>query len=706
MSLKDLALKKSYDSDSDDILNDFYILALSQSVTYKRLAGFFSSSALAVAARGISKLISNGGHMKLIASAKLRKSDIEAIREAYENPEKVIEKMVLEDLENLEDKFVEDHVRALGWMVAKKKLEIKIAIVYGEDELPLDEKSIEKQGIFHQKVGIFEDERGNQISFSGSDNESASAWQSNIEEFKVFRSWMEAEKEYLDADCKKFEKFWMGRPKKTKVIDVPSAVKRKLIEIAPDNVEVLHLDRWSKKRDEIWKKPVELWDKQKEAVNSWLTHGGKGIFEMATGTGKTFAALGALEKTLEREKKLVVVIACPLIHLAKQWAREIEKFGIYCDTIIADSSNPNWKNKLADHLLDIENGINEKLIVLTTHATFPTNDFRKIIIKAMEKLFLVVDEVHGIGAPKGKEGLIEEYIFRLGLSATPKRWFDLEGTEALFKYFGDVVFEFSLKEAINNVNPDTGKAYLTPYEYKPYFVELTEEELQKYEEETAKIAKAYYRSRDEKGREEWFSLLCIKRQNIVKNATNKYTAFKKILDEIGEVKYCLVYCSPQQIDRVQKILNEKNIIQHKFTMVESTKPEDKYGGLSERQFLLQKFSEGTYQALVAMKCLDQGVDIPPARIAIMLSNSGNPREYIQRRGRVLRPFPGKEKAIIYDIIVIPTLSINVSEDFLELERKILVKELKRYKEFAYVASNCLECLDKIDDIEEKYKVFI
>ena len=694
MGLRDLMVKKSYDSDSDDILRDFYIPALSCSTLYKRLTGFFSSTSLAVAAKGITSLISNGGSMKLISGAKFRKEDIEAIVEAYEDPESVIERTMLEELNSLENKFVEDHVRALGWMVANKKLEIKVAIILDEEGHPLEERILEKKGIFHQKVGILEDAEGNCLSFSGSENESALGWLSNIEEFKVFRSWMETEKDYFEVDVEKFQKFWTDRSKRARVMDIPDAVKKRLIEIAPDDIEDLNLDRWL-----INGRKITLNYFQKEAVDSWLASGKKGIFEMATGTGKTICALECFNAIQKTEKTVVTVIAVPYVHLAKQWIREIDKFGIQCDTLIADSSNPGWKDKLADCILDIISGISEKLMVLTTHVTFSSDDFIKLMERTNVKLFLIADEVHGVGAPKRKNGLIENYDFRLGLSATPKRYFDLEGTKELYEYFGDVVFEFSLKKAIEG-------EYLTPYDYKPYFTDLIEEEMIKYEEETAKICKAYYQSKDDYERHQWFSLLCIKRQDIIKNAINKYSILKMILDDISKIEHCLIYCSPQQIDTVQDILNERNIIQHKFTQIEGTRPEAKYGGISERQFLLKNFSDGKFQALVAMRCLDEGVDIPSAKIAIMLTNSGNPREYIQRRGRVLRKFPGKRYAVIYDIIVVPSLHLNIATEFKHLEKRILTNEFKRYREFALTARNTVECLKRIEEIEIKYGLFM
>lgn len=703
MNLKTLDLKKAYSSDVDDILHDFYITSLQTSIEYKRLAGFFSSTSLAIAARGILGLIKNGGTMKLIVSPILEKKDLNTIINSYEEPEKYIEKKMLEELDKLEDEFVRDHVFALGWMIANRKLKIKVAIAYDDECNPLNYEKIQSIGLFHQKVGILEDSEKNVISFSGSINETATGWLRNIEEFKVFRSWETSEEDYINADILKFNKFWDGATRGIKVINVPTAVKRKLIKIAPESIEELNLKRWLKREVIKKRKEIELWSHQEEAIKAWFGNNKNGIFEMATGTGKTFAALGCLKKLIESKKKIIIVIACPYNHLIRQWIDSVYRFGIKCDYIIADSSNKDWKSQLSNYLLDIKNKIKEKLIVLTTHNTFPTDDFIKIIRLINEDLFLIVDEVHGIGAPKRKMGLINDYNFRLGLSATPKRWFDLEGTEKLFDYFGDTVFKFSLEDAINTINPTTGETYLVPYEYKPYFVGLTDEELEMYETKTEKIAKYYYKSIDDEEREKWFTLLCIHRQDIIKNANNKYNAFRGILEEIGEnkIEYCLVYCSSNQMKTVQDILNEANIIQHKFTENEGKSPSNVFNGLSEREFLLKKFEKGIYQTLVSIKCLDVGVDVPPAKNAIILTSSGNSLEWVQRRGRVLRRFPGKEKAIIYDIIIVPSLYGVVEHNLLNLERRIFYKELIRYKEFSGIAINNLECLNKIYEIEKK-----
>ena len=696
MNLKNIHFKKAYASDYDDILNDFYIPALEASVEYERLAGFFSSTSLAIAARGILGLIKNRGIAKLIVSPILSQKDLEVIIASKKTPEKFVEKTMLSELENLENEFVRDHVYALGWMIANKKLEIKIALPCNDKKDPLSYEESQRKGIFHQKVGILKDSYGNIITFSGSINESASGWLENVEEFKVFRSWEPFEVDYVKADILKFETYWNNISQRVIVYDVPEAVKNKLIEIAPTNIDDLVLTKWYKAK----KRKICLFDHQQRAVDSWLKNNKNGIFEMATGTGKTFTALGCLERINKEQDRLVVVITAPYQHLVRQWQNEIKKFGISFDQIIADSSNSSWKSVLTEFLLDITLGYKDKLIVLTTHNTFSSLDFTKIIKQNKKELniLLIADEVHGLGATKSIRGLIDEYDFRLGLSATPKRYFDTIGTEKLYDYFGGVVFEFNLKDAINTINPATGKTYLTPYKYMPRFVSLNNEELEDYLGKTQSILSKLYSKDTEDDRA--LELILFKRANIVKNAFEKYQMLEKILDEIGnDIRWTIIYCTPQQIDTVMKIINQRKIIAHRFTMDEGTTPEKKYDGLTERDFILRQFEDGKYQVLVAMKCLDEGVDVPQARTAIIMASSGNPREYIQRIGRIIRRSPGKNVSTIFDLIVIPRF--DMVGKLREFEWKIFVKELERYEEIAKIASNNVEALNIVYEIKNK-----
>jgi len=704
MSLKDINLKKCYSSDIDDVLHDFYIPALKETRYYDRLAGFFSSNSLAIASKGMAGFINNCGQMRMIVCPRFREKDKEMLSQKSQEVEDYISDIFVDEIEKIEDKIFSEPLKAFGYMLANNILTIRIALIYNEKGKLLSAQEINDKGIFHQKVGILEDKEGNCLSFSGSVNESAMAWLDNIEEFKVFKEWEKGQKDFFKNDLDKFERFWQGKSSRVKTINVPEAVENKLIEIAPNNSDEINWELFHKRisknsndnnRNKDDKK-IELFEHQKKAVQKWLDNEKKCLFEMATGTGKTFAALGCLKEL--NENKLLTIITCPGNYLVQQWSNEIEKFGTkYDKKIIADTSNSNWKNQMKDILVDLKIGTISRLIILTTHRTYSSETFMNFI-KAQIKyfmVFLIADEVHGVGSEKAQLGLNEDYKFRLGLSATPERWLDFEGTEMIYEYFGGDKFKFGLGKAINQINPLTGKSYLTPYVYKPHFINLSGEELQNYLELTKSISRSYH-ANSEKEDNEILQKLIFKRADIVKNAQAKLNLFDEIVTE--NIEWTIVYCSPQQIEEVMRILSaDKGIVIHKFTQEEYIKPREEFGGKSERQYIIEKFAERKYQALVAMKCLDEGVDIPPARKAFLLSNSGNPREYIQRIGRLIRRYQGKKEAIIHDFIVMPSYE-RMPKRIRKLERKIFQKEKIRFEEVAKFAKNSGEALTKIDNM--------
>ena len=667
--LKNVDIKFKYDSDKDDLVNDFYIPVLSNSVEYYRMSGYFSSSSLAISARGIADFILNGGKMKLLCNAQLTKEDYEIIEKTHQDSVEYVQRMFIDDLHNIEDEFVKNHVKALGWMLANGFLEIKIAI-------PKD-----KKGIFHSKVGILKDNENNFISFSGSDNETAAGWLYNIEEFKVFKSWDSGEEKYVSSDLDTFFDYWDGITERTNVIDLPSAVREELIDFAPvSRKELVVISRKTRK-------VINLRDYQDDAIDSWFAHDCRGLFEMATGTGKTITSLSAFKQLSSTKDKLVTVIACPQLHLIDQWIKDVENF--HTGKILkASSKERKWKSKISALSRDFYMGLEDKVVIMTTHDTLASDFFVKKIKKIKSDKLLIVDEVHGIGSSQRINGLIEDYDYRLGLSATPKRWFDEEGTQVIYDYFGDVVFEFDIERALTEINPDTGKHYLTPYYYYPIIVDLTDEEYSEYRDLSQKIAQAIARKKNNNEKIS-LSALCNQRQKIINNAEEKYSAFKELLKEHEGIDKLIVYCSDRQIDRVQEILNEENVIpQHRFTHKESS-GKNKKELFSQRELILQNFEKGNYKALVAIKCLDEGVDVPVAENAIILSSTSNPREHVQRRGRILRNAPGKEYATIYDFLVFP-------KDGTEIGSKIMKKEIARYKEFAELAINSLDCLEILD----------
>lgn len=662
--LNDLNIKFKYDSDKDDLINEFYMPVLSNSSEYYRMSGFFSSTSLAISAQGISNFIINDGKMKLICSAVLSKEDKRIIEESNENPTKFIEKYALNDFRSMNEGFVKEHVEALGWMLANDLLEIKIAIPKNN------------QGIFHSKIGVLKDDEDNIISFSGSDNETASGWLHNIEEFKVFCSWDESEKKFVYSDLDDFNRYWRGDTVKTDVVDIPLAIKNELIKLAPKSKNDLTIFKSKKSK-------IKLRDYQNEAIKNWFNNDCCGLLEMATGTGKTFTALSCFKELADSKDKLVTVIACPQSHLIDQRVKDVK---IFHDgkIIIASGKNSNWKDDLKNLRKKFLYGALDKAVVMTTHASLSSDYFIKTIKKFDVERLLIVDEVHGIGSFKQRLGLNECYEYRLGLSATPKRWFDEEGTTIIEDFFKGTVYEFDISRALTEINPDTNETYLAPYYYYPIIVDLNDEEYDEYISYSYKIAQILS-SKKIKNKDKELTKYNTLRQRIINNAENKYFEFDRLLKENPGIDKLIVFCSPQQIDYVQQILNENRVIpQHKFTEKESATI-SKITGMSERDEILQLFAEGSYKALVAIKCLDEGVDVPVAETAIIMSSTSNPREHVQRRGRILRRAPGKKYAVIYDILVFP-------EEQTDAGSKIMKKEILRYKEFAENAINSYDCL--------------
>ena len=696
LSFKDLEIKIKYDSDVSDILNDFYIPTLAHSSRYYRISGFFSSTSLAISARGLEEFIKNNGKMKLICSAILSKDDYDKMKEVFSTPEELIEEKFLSEMKNISNDFVKNNLAALGFMLANGNLEIKIAV-------PNDER-----GMFHSKIGIMVDSFGDMISFSGSDNETASGWLYNIEEFKVFKSWISGQKEYFYEDFDNFNNYWECETSRFKIIDLPKAINDELINFAPNNVsDIQILDDWvdeiEEPDDETLDEKIVLRDYQEEAINNWIDNGKRGIFEMATGTGKTFTGLGCMDKLIEEYNSnmspLLIVVAAPTSHLIDQWEKDVEKFNV--DNIIkAYSSNSSWKKLLPDLLLELDIGDFNNLVILTTHITLSKDYFREFLNEYSGDSLLIVDEVHGIGSKFQRLALDETlYKYRLGLSATPERWGDDEGNEVISSFFDKIVYKFTLSDALVRINPDTGKTFLTPYEYYPIFVQLTDDEFDEYKEYSSSITLLYHKLNSSSGSDKRKILDKIEkyqflRQKILNVAENKLVALNDLIDDLKqdntELKDLLIYChNSNQLTEVNKILNSKSLIKHKFTGEES---------IDERVNLLNHFSNGSIQVLVAMKCLDEGVDVPSARTAIILASTSNPREYIQRRGRVLRRAEGKELAIIYDMIISfshkQLKSLNKQERDLEL--KIMEKESRRYREFARDAENYDYCFKLLD----------
>lgn len=695
----ELHLKSSYETGQDDLIEEFYVPVLRCATSYDRIAGFFTSSSLAIAAKGISGFIENQGVMRLIACPRLDEEDAKVLELVSTNPETFFDEKYQDIFNDLEDALQEQHISVLGWMVANGYLEIKLAVVT-ECGKYYTGHEIEQSGIFHQKVGILTDREGNKISFSGSINETASGWLYNVEEFKVFSSWNE-EKKYLENDERKFFEFWNNKRKNVRTYNLPDSIKKRLIEKSQTfskEHRILKSYREYSEKKHRFDNSLHLFFYQKDAIKKWINNDYRLLFQMATGTGKTRTAFGCIAELLLTKTKLIVIVACPQGTLSLQWKSEIEQvpfdFGI---STVIDGTNRKWRSALQEVVLKITTGFYDTAIIFTTHATSAKDDFTSVINNSSSKIeyLFIGDEAHGLGASKSRKALLERYNYRIGLSATPSRWFDESGTRILDRYYGGDAFEFSIRDALTTINPMTGKTFLVPFSYNLEFVDLTEEELIEYSKISRDVRKLSKFSKDSDEYAERMERLLFKRANLIKAAENKYEKLREILSAMSEVRDLIIFVSPEQIEQVINILYEMRIPAHSFTQEAGTTNSEKYNGLTERQHIIKHFKEGHYKALVAIKCLDEGLDIPSAQNAILMASSTNPREYIQRIGRVIRQAPDKTRANIWDITIRPSTGRLLDPDLIEFEKMICEKEKNRIYDISENALNNIEALQRL-----------
>ena len=641
MGLRELKLSPSYETteSKSQLLDDFYIPVLENACKYYRIAGFFSSSALSVAAKGIEGLVNNGGKMYLLISPEISEEDYKIIKEHGLNADSSVFSEL--SFETTQD----ENLKALAWLLDNRKLEIKIVV---------GKKS--RNSLFHQKIGIIFDNAGDMISFSGSINETAQAWISNIEEFKVFCSWEPGQLDYLQSDLTKFLAYWKDqRPDIADVYDIPESIKAQIVKVKPRDIWDLNIMRRYRKDKKISENKLSLFPHQERAVYAWKTNGYSLLMEMATGTGKTRTAIGCLLDKLNDSETLLTIVATPQNTLSRQWREDLIRLNITLDREgIIDGSNSKWKKDLELILLDLSDKKIKAAIIFTTHDTASSERFVNIIRKNKynTKILFIGDEVHATGAAKQRNALLPEYDYRIGLSATPERMFDEGGTSLIREYFGNKSFEFTIADALKTINPLTGKPFLNTFSYHPIFVRLTESESKKYGKISQLIA--ILKAKDNYDPDE-LQRLYDRRAEIGKNAENKFEALANLLDSMlpETIQDTILFVSDKQIQRGFDILSSRKIKRAKITESESASKVVNDEGDTERQEIIAQFVRRQLQVLVGIKCLDEGIDIPNARVAILMASSTNPREFVQRVGRVIRQAPDKQPSEIYDFIAVP-----------------------------------------------------
>lgn len=639
MSLKDIEFQYTYRSSSNQMVNDFYIPCLKESTEYDRAVGYFTSESLSLLSEGLEPFVNSAGKIRIIANPNLKEEDLEAIEKGYKSREDVLYAALEREIDNINYK---DNISILTYLIYKGKLDIKIAFQT-------------TGGIYHEKFGIFRDSESNRVGFSGSANETVGGLRNNFETIAVFSK--DYEQVRVQEMVSDFEKLWNDTTPKLKIVPIPNFIINKLYQkalTAPIEYE------------KVFSQDINLRQYQIDAIKALEDNKWQGIFEMATGTGKTYTSLSAAKKFQSRNNKIFLIIMVPFKHLIEQWEKSARSLG-FDNILMCSSDNKRWKNELRSSTRDFKMGFKTEQVVITTYRTASSTFFNDEIKKIEEEGCLIADECHYFGQPNMRKSSYEHLRCKIGLSATPRRWFDEEGTEFIYNFFNDVVFEYTLEDAIRN-------NFLTEYEYKPLVCDLNQEEILQFEEITKKIFSLIYKKHktkvDEDNLERWHR----DRAKIIKKADSKKEKLFNILSkkDLKTSKHILVYCSEGESELVVSELNRIGFKVHQFT---HTVPNNR------RQEILKAFEVGEIQVLVAINCLDEGVDIPATREAYFLASTSNPRQFVQRRGRILRKSPGKSKAIVYDFIICP-IEAKVSTT-----ETILRKELPRVHEFSSEALN-------------------
>lgn len=693
MGLKEQVYLTSYNKAEHDIAEMFYLPCMRNSNHYDRISGYFGSTIYIIAWDALREFIESNGKMRLICSPYVSDEDASALANGYsaKNNELLAESLAREVQALFDDPFLTAPAKLLAYMISKGIIDVKIAV-------PTGSESPNAKRLFHDKVGIFTDSDGNKVGFRGSMNETYKGLSSdgNMESIDVFPNWLDSrDAERVDDAAAFFEKLWSESVPGIVVYQFPNASKE-ILRTKSEGV------KWHELLDEIhveeskakkWKPSNHIGSRtprphQVNALETWVKNNRRGIFEHATGSGKTFTAMCAIHDAFKRNE--VVLVLVPSRDLLKQWDRELRETlledKIYY--LLCGDSNNEWKKPGTLSSWTSDGGLTHR-IILATMDTACSEDFVKNVSQG-KHLFVVADEVHRLGSPRRRNALNIDAGARLGLSATPRRYGDPEGTAALFDYFGGLVQPpYTLDDAIKS-------GVLTKYFYNPLTITLTQKEQEEWNDVTKQISQLMARMKSNGNADTSITSntrlkqLLINRARIVKNASGKVPlAINLLLREYVGGQSWIIYCD--NITQLKKVLN--GAIDAGFDAFEY------YADMEgDRDETLRYFSKNG-GVLVSIKCLDEGVDIPSTTHALILASSQNPREFIQRRGRILRNSPGKLFAHLYDAITVPVVETEETPKSMS----IIIGELSRAIEFGLGAENPA-CVTDLKNIAVDYQI--
>lgn len=732
----------------------FFSDCLCNATRFDLKLGFFSTSAINVLADGFATFLYNGGRMRLIINDILSEQDKNVIEKATIG-DTIIPAISLDDIATLKNTLSErgqHFFDCIAWLIKNNRIEIKVIV-------PKD-----GSGISHTKCGLFADAT-NKVGFDGSCNFSRTALIDNRESITAFCDWDSVSDKYKIEDLEEdFLRTFKEKDDSVKYLDA-TAIRtsisinfpdKSINDLLQDEVELLSANSMSdypisvkralqhakekvlKVIQRIKEEKVKTIEESKnprfpyysgprdyqvQAFENWKNNNQKGLFAMATGTGKTLTSLNCLLQIYNKTNCYKAIILVPTITLVEQWEGECKKFN-FNNIVKVCSKYPQWQTEIDRiKLKETMDSSSASYIIISTYASFVRDKVFPVLNSFPKKrLLFIADEAHNMGSGRimDKIGGIP-YLRRIGLSATPKRQFEDEGNRQLYEFFGSseqFTFEYSMQEAIDN-------GFLCRYYYYPHIVRLTDAEMAEYMEISRKLAKMYsLTKKDFKKGDDILKILLLKRKRIIHKAINKEEVFRQIVNdrytEKGNLKYTLVYApegntiddnSSDIYDTVEVIGDdeETNHIIDKYTQIVQeispiTTVKKFTSNSSDRDKILSDFANGDLEVLTSMKCLDEGVDVPRSELAIFCASTGNPRQFIQRRGRILRTHKDKKYAYIHDLVVVPEIS-NASETF-EMERSLLEGELRRVRDFALMSENAHISIQQLKDILEYYNLSI
>lgn len=664
MSFRELDIKRSYISMGDEsIAKSFLVPVLKCARRYKRSVGYFSSSVLQPILDGVVALARNNGTIQLIASPNLSENDIEAINTGYEARENIIDSCFTREFLKEIEIFDDAKLQLLATLIARGVLDIKIAVT-------------ETLGMYHDKLGILEDFDENTIAFFGSANSTFSGYQRNYEKIRIVKSWIEGENESIIDEQSEFDSLWNGTNEYVKVYDYRESAKSNILKLIEQRTN-----------SENIKAPIELRDYQEKAISAWVDNGYHGFYVMATGTGKTWTAIYSAKELIKTHPAMIVICA-PYKHMVKQWAEDVEKAFEDAKIILVSSENLKWEQQMSQEIIRKKYDSNTQIIIISTIASFKMQRFTNTLSKSEEDKLLIVDEAHRFTARS--EDMHTQFKYMLGLSATPFSGTSAQRGKDLMEFFGGQVFSLPIEEALE-------RKFLVPYYYHPIYVHASEEDERKFQYHTHRILSCFKNN------------VCINLDLLVKSLRNRLRVISMaeeklkqidyIVSQVNENNHFVVYCGDgklfdkntgeelRHIQSVKRVLSAHGYKPSQFTAQEN---------MDDRMQLVDAFNKGEISALAAIRCLDEGINIPSIKSALILSSNDDYREFVQRRGRILRTYKGKDFANIYDVVVLPSTDLPAWAKI----------EFRRFHEYAKLALNWEELAPQLESYLSDYNLTV